>query len=213
MGNNLANTDGSLSERSLSYYQARAKGGFGLTTIEFTVEKDSELGGNFRIASYLTGKGQISEAIRSMIVRAKQAGVNIRLNIEATEETLRALAPDAVILATGSVPLVLPIPGLADCGYVTAQDLLLGKTAAGRRALVVGGGMVGCEAAEYLAERGHQVAIVEMKDVIAADVTLENRRYMFRNFEENHVLLQSDAKAPGNAVPATGDALEAALAI
>lgn len=177
------------------------------------MEKDSELGGNFRIASCPTGKGQISEAIRSMIVRAKQAGVNIRLNTEATEEPLRALAPDAVILATGSVPLVLPIPGLADCGYVTAQDLLLGKTAAGRRALVVGGGMVGCEAAEYLAERGHQVAIVEMEDVIAADVTPENRRYMFRNFGENHVLLQSDAKAPGNAVPATGDALEAALAI
>ena len=271
MGNDLANTDGSLSERSLSYYQARAKGGFGLITIESTVEKDSELGGNFRIASYPTGKGQISEAIRSMIVRAKQAGVNIRLNTEATEEPLRALAPDAVILATGSVPLVLPIPGLADCGYVTAQDLLLGKTAAGRRALVVGGGMVGCEAAEYLAERGHQVAIVEMKDVIAADVTPENRRYMFRNFEENHVLLQPGAKvtrfyadgvdyaladgtagslrgydtvvlamgsrsnaglketagkvagqilvigeaakAPGNAVLATGDALEAALAI
>lgn len=98
------------------------------------MEKDSELGGNFRIASYPTGKGQISEAIRSMIVRAKQAGVNIRLNTEATEEPLRALAPNAVILATGSVPLVLPIPGLADCGYVTAQDLLLGKTAAGRRA-------------------------------------------------------------------------------
>ena len=39
MGNNLANTDGSLSERSLSYYQARAKGGFGLITIESTVEK------------------------------------------------------------------------------------------------------------------------------------------------------------------------------
>ena len=203
MGNDLANTDGSLSERSLSYYQARAKGGFGLITIESTVEKDSELGGNFRIASYPTGKGQISEAIRSMIVRAKQAGVNIRLNTEATEEPLRALAPDAVILATGSVPLVLPIPGLADCGYVTAQDLLLGKTAAGRRALVVGGGM----------ERGHQVAIVEMKDVIAADVTPENRRYMFRNFEEDHVLLQPGAKAPGNAVLATGDALEAALAI
>lgn len=271
MGNDLANTDGSLSERSLSYYQARAKGGFGLITIESTVEKDSELGGNFRIASYPTGKGQISEAIRSMIVRAEQAGVNIRLNTEATEEPLRALAPDAVILATGSVPLVLPIPGLADCGYVTAQDLLLGKTAAGRRVLVVGGGMVGCEAAEYLAERGHQVAIVEMKDVIAADVTPENRRYMFRNFEENHVLLQPGAKvtrfyadgvdyaladgtagslrgydtvvlamgsrsnaglketagkgagqvlvigeaakAPGNAVLATGDALEAALAI
>lgn len=93
MGNNLANTDGSLSERSLSYYQARAKGGFGLITIESTVEKDSELGGNFRIASYPTGKGQISEAIRSMIVRAEQAGVNIRLNTEATEEPLRPWLP------------------------------------------------------------------------------------------------------------------------
>lgn len=70
----------------------------------------------------------------------------------------------------------------------------MGKAAAGKRALVVGGGMVGCEATEYLAERGHQVAIVEMKDVIAADVTPENRRYMFRNFEENHVLLQPGAK-------------------
>ena len=70
-----------------------------------------------------------------------------------------------------------------------------------------------CIRDRYLAERGHQVAIVEMKDVIAADVTPENRRYMFRNFGENHVLLQPGAKAPGNAVLATGDALEAALAI
>jgi hypothetical protein len=122
MGNDLANTDGSLSERSLSYYQARAKGGFGLITIESTVEKDSELGGNFRIASYPTGKGQISEAIRSMIVRAKQAGVNIRLNTEATEEPLRALAPNAVILATGSVPLVLPVGHLVDFARIV-QDL------------------------------------------------------------------------------------------
>ena len=54
--------------------------------------------------------------------------------------------------------------------------------------------MVGCEAAEYLAERGHQVAIIEMKDVIAADVTPENRRYMFENFETHHVLLRPSAK-------------------
>ena len=271
MGNDLANTDGSLSERSLSYYQARAKGGFGLITIESTVEKDSELGGNFRIASYPTGKGQISEAIRSMIVRAKQAGVNIRLNTEATEEPLRALAPDAVILATGSVPLVLPIPGLADCGYVTAQDLLLGKTAAGRRALVVGGGMIGCEAAEFLGERGHRVAVVEMREDIAADVRPEHRRCLLKNLRESQVLVRTGARverfypdgvdyvladgtegslrgydsvvlamgtrsreelreriaafvpqvlvvgeaasAPGNAVRATGDALDAALSI
>ena len=233
-------------------------------------EKANELGGNFRIAAYPTGKGQLTEAIRSMIVKCQQAGVDLRCGVEA-EEMLRSLAPDAIILATGSTPLILPIPGLSDCGYVTAQDMLDGKAQMGKNVLVVGGGMVGCEAAEYLAERGHQVAVIEMKDVIAADVTPENRRYMFENFEENHVLLRPGAKvtqfytdgvdyaladgstgslrgydnivlamgsrsntalkdtaekvagqvlvigeaakAPGNAVLATGDALEAALKI
>lgn len=235
------------------------------------VEKSSELGGNFRIAAYPTGKGQLTEAIRSMIVKCQQAGVDLRCGVEAEEMLLRSLAPDAIILATGSTPLILPIPGLSDCGYVTAQDMLDGKAQMGKNVLVVGGGMVGCEAAEYLAERGHQVAVIEMKDVIAADVTPENRRYMFENFEENHVLLRPGAKvtqfytdgvdyaladgstgslrgydnivlamgsrsntalkdtaekvagqvlvigeaakAPGNAVLATGDALEAALQI
>ena len=235
------------------------------------VEKANELGGNFRIAAYPTGKGQLTEAIRSMIVKCQQAGVDLRCGVEADEILLRSLAPDAIILATGSTPLILPIPGLSNCGYVTAQDMLDGKAQMGKRVLVVGGGMVGCEAAEYLAERGHQVAVIEMKDVIAADVTPENRRYMFENFEENHVLLRPGAKvtqfyadgvdyaladgtsgslrgydnivlamgsrsntalketaekvagqvlvigeaakAPGNAVLATGDALEAALKI
>ena len=235
------------------------------------VEKSSELGGNFRIAAYPTGKGQLTEAIRSMIVKCQQAGVDLRCGVEAEEMLLRSLAPDAIILATGSTPLILPIPGLSDCGYVTAQDMLDGKAQMGKNVLVVGGGMVGCEAAEYLAERGHQVAVIEMKDVIAADVTPEIRRYMFENFEENHVLLRPGAKvtqfytdgvdyaladgstgslrgydnivlamgsrsntalkdtaekvagqvlvigeaakAPGNAVLATGDALEAALQI
>ncbi len=158
------------------------------------LEKGSELGGNFRIASFPTGKGQLSEAIRSLIVKCRKAGVDLRTEAEATEESLKALAPEAIILATGSTPLVLPIPGLADCGYVTAQDMLEGKAPMGRKVLVVGGGMVGCEAAEYLAERGHEVAIIEMRDVIAADVTPENRRYMFENFETHHVLLRPSAK-------------------
>ena len=235
------------------------------------LEKEPELGGNFRIASYPTGKGQLSEAIRAWIVKCQQAGVDMRCGTPAEEELLRKLAPDAIILASGSVPLILPIPGLADCGYVTAQDMLAGKTQMKEKVLVIGGGMVGCEAAEYLAERGHQVAIVEMKNQIAADVTPENRRYLFAHFEAHHVQLYAEAKvqrfypdgvdyilqdgtegtlrgyenivlamgsvpdtackemvekiadqvfvigeaakAPGNAVQTTGDALEAALQI
>ena len=206
-----------------------------------------------------------------MIVKCEQARVNLQTGTEATVKSILALQPDAVILATGSNPLILKIPGLSECGYVTAQDLLDGKARMGKRVLVVGGGMVGCEAAEFLAERGHQVGIIEMKDVIAGDVVPENRKFMFDNFTRHGVELRpgakvgqfypdgvdyalmdgtagsmreydsivlamgsrsSDplsealketvpqvfaigeaAKAPGNAALATGDALDAALAI
>ena len=54
--------------------------------------------------------------------------------------------------------------------------------------------MVGCEAAEFLAERGHEVAIVEMKNEIGADVVPENKPFLFANFEKHHVDLRSGAK-------------------
>ena len=158
------------------------------------LEKNQELGGNFRIAAYPTGKGQLTEAVRSMIVRCENAGVDIRTGVEADEELLKALSPDAIILATGSNPLILRIPGLAECSYMTAQELLDGKRVCGKKALVVGGGMVGCEAAAFLAERGHEVSVIEMKDVIAADVTPESRRYMFETFREHNVGLYPGAK-------------------
>ena len=154
------------------------------------LEKNQELGGNFRIAAYPTGKGQLTEAVRSMIVRCENAGVDIWTGVEADETMLKAFC----VLATGSNPLILRIPGLAECGFMTAQELLDGKRSAGRKALVVGGGMVGCEAAEFLAERGHEVSVIEMKDVIAADVTPESRRYMFEAFREHNVGLYPGAK-------------------
>ena len=173
-------------------YAAWACAVFGHSVTLF--EKDSELGGSFRIAAYPTGKGQISAAVRAMIVRCEKAGVKVRLNTEAALESIRSLAPDAVILATGSLPLLPSIPGLSDCGYITAQDMLAGKGAVGKKVIVAGGGMIGCETAEYLAERGHHVAVAEMKSTIAAEIAPENRRYMFESFERNHVFLYPDAR-------------------
>lgn len=71
------------------------------------LEKNQELGGNFRIAAYPTGKGQLTEAVRSMIVRCENAGVAIRTGVEADEAVLRSLSPDAIVLETGSNPLIL----------------------------------------------------------------------------------------------------------
>lgn len=111
-----------------------------------------------------------------------------------TPELLRQLAPDAAILATGSGPLIPPIPGLDSCGFVTAQDMLEGRAVVGAGVLVVGGGMIGCEAAEFLGERGHRVAVVEMKEDIASDVRPEHRRCLLKNLRESQVLVRTGAR-------------------
>ena len=158
------------------------------------IDKNAELGGHFLVASYPPGKGEISGAIRSMIVNAHDAGVEFLTGTEATPELVASLKADAVIVATGSVPLRLPIPGLEDCGCVTAEDLLTGKFNPGHRVLVVGGGMVGCEAAEFLTEREHPVDMVEMKPVIGEDIVPEARKYIMANLEKHKVTQQVNAR-------------------
>ena len=158
------------------------------------IEKDAELGGHFLVASYPPGKGEISGAIRSMIVNARDAGVEFLTGTEATPELVASLKADAAIIATGSVPLRLPIPGLEDCGCVTAEDLLTGKFNPGHRVLVVGGGMVGCEAVEFLTEREHPVDMVEMKPVIGEDIVPEARKYIMANLEKHKVAQRVNAR-------------------
>lgn len=158
------------------------------------LEKDVELGGHFLVASYPPGKGEISGAIRSFIVNCREAGVDIRTGTKATPELVASLKPDAIIIATGSVPLRLPIPGLDSCGCSTAEDVLTGKADTGKRVLVVGGGMVGCECVEFLTEREHIVDMVEMKPVIGEDIVPEARKYIMANLEKHKVTQRVNAR-------------------
>lgn len=158
------------------------------------LEKSEELGGHLLVASYPPAKGEIAPAIRSLIVRCRQAGVDIHTGTAATPELIQQLAPEAAIVATGSTPLVLPIPGLADCGYINAEDMLTGKQNVGKKVLIVGGGMVGAEAAEHLAERGHQCDIVEMKPVVGEDIMPEPRKYIMASLEHHKVGQITNAK-------------------
>ena len=75
---------------------------------------------------------------------------------------------DHIVVATGGVPIV---PGFCrGAEYVLAQDILEAKVQAGAKCLVIGGGLVGSETAEFLADQGKAVTIVELRDTIAADM-------------------------------------------
>ena len=107
-----------------------------------------------RLAAYPPGKGDITNMIRSYIHRCQKDGVKIVMNCEVTPELIKEEKPDSVIIATGSKTLILPIEGIDNPAIIHGSDLLDGKRAAGKKVLVVGGGMVGCETAAVFRRAG-----------------------------------------------------------
>ena len=147
-------------------------------------EAGDVLGGNMRLAAYPPGKGDITNMIRSYIHRCQKDGVKIVMNCEVTPELIKEEKPDSVIIATGSKTLILPIEGIDNPAIIHGSDLLDGKRAAGKKVLVVGGGMVGCETAAFLGEQEHDVTVIEFRDTVGADVIHEHRVYLMKVFEE-----------------------------
>lgn len=148
-------------------------------------EKESVFGGQMRLAAVPPGKGDITTAVRSYIVLCKKNNVNMHLGVEVTEEMIKECNPDVLVIATGAKPLRPGITGIDNT--VDAIDVLDGKKQCGKKVLVIGAGLVGCETADYLAERGFDVSVVEAKDQIAGDIIGEHRIYLLKSFEENHV--------------------------
>jgi NADPH-dependent 2,4-dienoyl-CoA reductase/sulfur reductase-like enzyme len=147
-------------------------------------ESKSTLGGNMRLASFPPGKGDITNMIRAYIVRAQKAGVKIVMDTEVTLDFVKEEKPDEVIVATGAKTLILPIEGIDDPSIIHGGDLLAGKRQAGKKVLVVGGGMVGCEIAELLGELQHDVTVAEFRDTMGADMITEHRKFVMKGFDE-----------------------------
>ncbi|PBE20312.1 FAD-dependent oxidoreductase [Clostridioides difficile] len=158
------------------------------------VEKSEVLGGQMRLAAYPPGKGDITNLVRSYISKCNQYGVKICTNTEATVELIKEKSPDVVIIATGATPLVLPIPGINDSGLIHAVDLLDGKKSCGKKVLVVGGGMVGCEVAAFLGEQEHEVTVIELREEVGADVISEHRKFLMNDFENYNIHTITGAK-------------------
>jgi 2,4-dienoyl-CoA reductase-like NADH-dependent reductase (Old Yellow Enzyme family) len=138
--------------------------------------KDEKLGGQLNIAALPPFKGDIFPWIDYLVNQVEKAGVEVKLNTDATAEIVTKRNPDAVVIATGSIPAMPGIPGIDKPNVVTAQDVLSGKTKAGQNVVIIGGGMVGCETGHYLAEQGKTVTIIEILKRMASDMLFMTRR-------------------------------------
>ncbi len=114
-------------------------------------EKSSFLGGDLYIAGKPPGREELMKAVDFLIHQMIKLGVDIRMDTEATAELILEEKPDAVIVATGNIPIVPPILGINGKNVVQAKDVLLDKVDVGEKIVVVGGGATGVETALYIA--------------------------------------------------------------
>jgi 2,4-dienoyl-CoA reductase-like NADH-dependent reductase (Old Yellow Enzyme family) len=129
------------------------------------LEAGGEAGGQLRPASKPPNKQALADWVDWATRRLRRLGVEPVLGRETTAGTFEADKPDAVILATGSVPVVPDIPGIESGNVADARDVLLGKVELEDRAVVLGAGPVGMETADYLAARGTAVTVLEKQEL------------------------------------------------
>jgi 2-enoate reductase len=144
-------------------------------------EKDNQLGGQLLLAIAPPDKDDLKTLLNYFKVQLTKMGVKVELNKEATPEAVKKFAPDAVIVAVGSIPFIPEIPGVKGDNVLTCREVLSEQKQAGKKVVVLGGGYVGCETCLFLAKRGADVTLVFRSPELALDV----KYWMFRKYYQD----------------------------
>jgi len=153
-------------------------------------EKGKSLGGHLIEASVPDFKKDLRRLNDWYKAQLQKLGVEIKLETKVTPELVERENPDEVFVATGSSFIKPDILGIERSNVVTAMDLLLGKEKAGDSVVVVGGGLIGCETALWLAKQGTKVTIVEILPelmIAGLPVPHENRMMLLELLVANNV--------------------------
>jgi 2,4-dienoyl-CoA reductase-like NADH-dependent reductase (Old Yellow Enzyme family)/thioredoxin reductase len=157
-------------------------------------EKEKQLGGQIKVGRVPPHRDELGKVTDYLIRQVKKLGVSIQLGKKITPGMIDRLSADAIVLATGAVPLIPKIKGIRQKHVVYAIDVLDGKVSVGNRVIVVGAGLVGLETADFLVEKGKEVIILEMLDTMAADTGNANRIYFEDRFAEKGVEILLSAR-------------------
>lgn len=157
-------------------------------------EKSGRLGGTWLIAALPPHKTELLTFVGWQKHELEKLGVEIRYQTELTKELIMDGQPDEVIVATGCKPFIPPIPGSNQPHVVQANDILQQTRRAGENVVVMGGGSVGIETAEFLNLYGSDVTIVEMLDDILIGCERETMLMHRQAIKEHHMKVYKCAK-------------------
>ena len=147
-------------------------------------EKEEELGGILKSEIAIPFKKEMYQLTETYARFARQSGVEIRLGCEVTAEYVEKEAPDALIIAVGSKPLVPPIPGIKDKNVILVNELYKNQDRVADEVAVMGGGLAGCECAIHLGMEGKEVHLIEMRDELAVDANVRHRPLLLKEIEK-----------------------------
>ena len=140
------------------------------------IDRQNELGGTVNLAKKPPLKERMSWIADYYKVEFEKLGVEVKLGVEATAESIAAMNPDAVLVASGSKSIIpRSIPGIDGEHVYTVEEILTGKAGLkGKKALIVGAGVTGLETAEYLCHEGNTVVLADMLEKVAPNANHTN---------------------------------------
>jgi len=133
------------------------------------LEKGDRLGGQLLLSGATPYKDTHAHLTKYLIRQVERSGVEVRLGCDVDINYIQKENPDVVIVAAGAVPVIPAIPGIKQKNVVTALDVISGRSEVGEKVIVVGGGMVGLETAEFLSTMGKEVTLFEMLEEVGQD--------------------------------------------
>ncbi|MGC8763310.1 MAG: FAD-dependent oxidoreductase [Acidobacteriota bacterium] len=144
-------------------------------------EAGAEPGGTFRAAPLSPGKESMERPLRGLLSRVRHMEIPILFNQPVDEAFLERVCPEVLVWAVGAEAVKPPVPGLDTVPCLTSKEYYLeGKELPGRRVLVLGGGLVGVEAAEKLALEGREVVVVEMLPEMGRGMEAVGKALLFK---------------------------------
>lgn len=157
-------------------------------------EKGKSLGGQFALAGMAPRKGEMKDAMDKMADMTEKEGIEIRLETPLTKEIIEKENPDEVIIAIGAKTIELAIEG-KDLDHVyNSHEVLAGEVKVEGEVVVIGGGLVGLEVAEYLSERGNKASVVEMMDEVGKDLGQLRKISVMESMYKNGIKAYTNAK-------------------
>ncbi len=158
-------------------------------------EKENRLGGQFLLAAVPPQKQILQEFVEYLARQLGCLSVKVVKGKLFEPSLLEEERPEAAILATGARPFLPPIEGIREAATFSTWEALSKPTSLGRRVLVVGGGGIGAEVADYLSEEGKEVTLIEMREGIGLDLPIHLQHFLNLRLQSKGVEVRTSTKA------------------